>query len=316
MKIDRNLMFRFFSGTHTRKEADALGRWLDESEQNRTAFKRAFEEYQLTNILVGAEKLHPIEQRHPVFRPVWAFAMAICLLVGLFVGFGVSLNRNTHSEDMLTLTTLPGQQVSLTLTDGSEVQLNSATTLRYPASFGSGQRRVSLEGEAFFKVSKDARHPFVVETFRYPVTVIGTSFDVLADSRTGRFIASLVTGTVLIEDSHSGETLSLSENGRRLVRASQTGELEYIEEGSSEDCTLWTNGIICCDDMSFEEILEVFRKQFGVQIVVERDEMPVNHFSRLRVWKSEGVRKALDLLALRDDFSYEFDSQTGTYIIK
>ena len=78
----------------------------------------------------------------------------------------------------VTLTVPYGETASIQLSDGSMVELNSGSTIKYARSFGD-ERRVSLQGEAFFDVEKETR-PFIVETFNGSVRVLGTTFNVKA----------------------------------------------------------------------------------------------------------------------------------------
>jgi len=89
--------------------------------------------------------------------------------------------KDSNSSDFNTIETPRGGQHQLRLPDGTEIWLNAATTLKYPANFTAlKERRVQLSGEAYFQVAKDGSHPFIVETDRSSVEVLGTHFDVNA----------------------------------------------------------------------------------------------------------------------------------------
>ena len=87
----------------------------------------------------------------------------------------------------------------LTLADGSTVTLQPGALLRYPARFGGAQRVVQLEGEAFFDVFHDARHPFRVLTDKLETTVLGTSFAVRAVPGQGAATVQVRTGRVQVQ---------------------------------------------------------------------------------------------------------------------
>ena len=71
-----------------------------------------------------------------------------------------------------------GQRVKLTLQDGTEVWLNSQTKLTYPALFSGKERRVTVDGEAFFDVAKNPEKPFIVSSQGVEMKVLGTKFNV------------------------------------------------------------------------------------------------------------------------------------------
>ena len=73
-----------------------------------------------------------------------------------------------------------GGQYHVTLPDGTQVWMNAASSLRFPTAFTGGTRQVTLTGEAYFEVAKDAGHPFGVAVKDMKVTVLGTHFNVMA----------------------------------------------------------------------------------------------------------------------------------------
>ena len=88
--------------------------------------------------------------------------------------------ENTPAEvvETHTLTTPHGKDFKLTLADGTIVWLNAESRLEYPSRFVGSERRVKLTGEAYFQVTKDASHPFVVETEQLQARVLGTELNV------------------------------------------------------------------------------------------------------------------------------------------
>ncbi|HMB90081.1 MAG TPA: FecR domain-containing protein [Rhodothermales bacterium] len=120
-------------------------------------------------------------------RPWMAVAASIVVLA--LVGLGWWLQPVSHTAPV-------GETLAATLPDGSEVQLNSNSTIRYPRSFGQNVRTISLEGEAFFDVQR-SEIPFVIETFNSNVKVLGTSFNVQAwRGRQPSTVVTVVTGIV------------------------------------------------------------------------------------------------------------------------
>ncbi|RYD51759.1 MAG: hypothetical protein EOP52_06135 [Sphingobacteriales bacterium] len=127
-------------------------------------------------------RIETTEQMSPVANPsgtrriafpVWARWAAAAAILGVGLTFGL---RQFNSSEMI-LADRTGQQVQLP--DGSTVTLQKGARIRYASRFTSGaERTVSLEGEAFFDVTKDPQHPFVVRANALQVTVLGTSFRV------------------------------------------------------------------------------------------------------------------------------------------
>ena len=118
-----------------------------------------------------------------------------------------------------------GETFKVVLSEGTEVFLNSDSRLAYPTIFKGKERVVSLEGEAYFKVAKNAEHPFIVKSGNLQVRVLGTEFNVRSYSPTDVRV-TLITGKVAVSDTcgiHSvemmpGQSAQLSSNGTFAVK--------------------------------------------------------------------------------------------------
>lgn len=123
-----------------------------------------------------------------------------------------SLHRTTAAGDAPTayntLDIPAGGEYAYVLPDGTKVRLNSMTRLRYPADFTGSERRVELQGEAYFEVAHDARRPFIVRTGRGDITVYGTRFNV-TDYADSPFAAVLVSGSIGFRPAQGGQTVRL-----------------------------------------------------------------------------------------------------------
>lgn len=112
---------------------------------------------------------------------------------------------------MQTVSTL-AETRTVSLPDGTSVTLNHYSTLTYPERFKTDNREVELNGEAYFEVSKDKKHPFIVQTDAVDVRVLGTHFNVDAyrDSRDVR--TTLLTGSVAVSNKSNSEHMILKPN--------------------------------------------------------------------------------------------------------
>lgn len=91
-----------------------------------------------------------------------------------------------------------GRREQVTLPDGSKVWLNSGSTLIYPSTFAMAERGVYLNGEGFFEVTKDAEHPFVVNTRFLKMRVLGTTFNISAYPDDKQVKTTLETGALKV----------------------------------------------------------------------------------------------------------------------
>jgi transmembrane sensor len=125
-------------------------------------------------------------------------AASIALLLGNIMDCMGSFRKIKILQHNQTVIVPAGQRVQLVLADGTKVWLNSKTTFTYPAALSADKNReVTLNGEAYFEVKKDAEHPFLVKTNTYDIQVFGTTFNVYAYDNADYFETSLINGSVL-----------------------------------------------------------------------------------------------------------------------
>ena len=164
----------------------------------------------------------------------------------------------------------------LTLSDGTSVMLNSATNLEYPVRFGKEERKVYLDGEAYFEVKKDSARPFYVEIEGMQVRVYGTSFNV--NTRKGNDIQTvLVEGEVSIKLPHSTKEYMLSPG--KLARFDRgSGKIE-IKSVNVQQYVAWTKGIFTFEEESLEQIMNTLSLWYDVDVFYQTESVKHLHFS-------------------------------------
>ena len=322
MKVDRNLMYRFFQNENTEEEAECLGRWLKESEDNEREFRKAYDVFLVSQMFLSSAEVGKVrsqaemqvQKRRRLSRTVWlTVSVAASLALGFFISdrFFTKPVRDLVKESTLALSNSPGQITTVTLSDGTTVHLNADSRIEYPAVFYGNERRVRLDGEAIFDVEHDASKPFVVETFRYDIRVLGTRFDVVAEEEESLFSTALLEGKVALVDKADGRQYTMTEN---TVAVYADGGISLSELDSREDF-LWTEGLISAAGLPFDRLMEKFEKYYNVNIVIRRGELPKIGYGRLRIRISDGISTALDILKRSSDFTYTYDTAGNTIYI-
>lgn len=154
------------------------------------------------------------------------------------------------------------RDIWLTLDDGTRVHLDYESTLTYPSRFGGGQRRVSLQGRAYFIVAHDNRHPFIVDTPRGTVTDYGTEFDIDTDCGNNHSVnVVLIKGSVGIRTPISSEVMLHPGERADLL----SGALPQVHETDVTPYLAWNSGVYDCDHCSFDNLLLVLRRWYHVQ---------------------------------------------------
>lgn len=176
------------------------------------------------------------------------------------------------------LSTPRGMDFRVLLPDSSEVWLNAESTIEFPVAFNSGERRVELHGEAYFKVARNEQIPFVVHTDRMKVSVLGTEFNLRAYDTDVSSLA-LVKGSVQV--SSDGDEVLLSPG--QEVECSREGSL-LVRDIDTYYVTQWTEGRFYFDDKPLVEVLKELGRWYNLGVVFHRKalmEMRM-HFSASR----------------------------------
>lgn len=172
---------------------------------------------------------------------------------------GHSVFSGGHAK--LSVSTPRGGEFKITLEDGTEVWLNAETQLRYPERFGDGERRVAVTGEAFFKVAKDSKRPFYVETAGQVVRVYGTQFNVHAYPEDKSVATTLVEGSIALQAaSGNGSQLMLTPGHQALFdKLSHEASVKSVD---TEVVTSWRSGSFVFENQNLGDIMQTLSRWY------------------------------------------------------
>jgi len=157
------------------------------------------------------------------------------------------------------------QRERIKLPDGSYVTLNEGTVLRYPEAFGPATREVSLEGEAFFEVRANEKHPFIARAGEVSIKVLGTSFNVSAYDPSEKVTVTVSQGRVDVRDRH--RSLAILEKDEQVVIDRQAGGIvTEAQPFSASKATAWHRNDLYFDNTTMEEAARTIEERFGVVI--------------------------------------------------
>ncbi|WP_165434876.1 FecR family protein [Pseudobacter ginsenosidimutans] len=169
----------------------------------------------------------------------------------------------TGKQEWTTVSVPAKLDYRIVLADGSEVWLNSSSSLRFPLRFTDSLREVFVEGEAFFRISKNASQPFVVHSKAADIRVLGTAFNVHA-YHAGKATISLVEGSVKTRIP-GAEKETMLKPGLEAVIDTATGS--SVRSFKSANTLSWMKGIYYFHDIPLYEIGEVLERWFGLTLV-------------------------------------------------
>lgn len=185
------------------------------------------------------------------------------------------LTYNQDSEVQSNTLSVPnGKTYCVTLSDGTTVWMNSHSTLTYPSAFTGDERRVILKGEAYFKVTKDKTHPFVVEANGVETKVLGTEFNV-RQYETEPSNITLVEGSVLVKmQKHGPVRLQPGQN----IRIQDNGQVE-VENVDIREYTEWKSGFFYFDNRTLNEVFRIIGRYYNVSVMCSSQKMMNTHFN-------------------------------------
>ena len=200
---------------------------------------------------------------------MWGQRVAAILFIPLLAAYLLEvIIPEKRDIRMLEVRTNPGMTTSLTLPDGTKVNLNSESSLVYPETFDGDLRSVGLEGEAFFEVVKNPEKRFVVTTpHNARVEVLGTSFNMEAVKWDSIVSTTLISGKVAFI-SRSGQVNM--KPGEKLVYNIQADRASIYQTNGEAEIS-WKNGMIIFRKTPFEEALRMLTKRFNVDVVVSNN---------------------------------------------
>lgn len=165
--------------------------------------------------------------------------------------------------------------ISLKLVDGTRVWLNSESSLKYPVSFASGERRVETSGEVYFEVAKDPARKFVVQSGETITRVLGTHFNVNSYKDGGEDLAiTLFEGSV--EVAEQDQTVRLVPG--QQARVSLNRSVKIVDHADLEQVLAWKNGLFSFHDADIRSLMTQLGRFYGVDITFE-GEIPAGKFS-------------------------------------
>lgn len=169
-----------------------------------------------------------------------------------------------------------GAEYNVTLDDGTRVWLNSESYIRFPIAFFGGERRIWIEGEVFIDVVKDSKRPFIVNTGKLDIKVLGTKFNVRAYREEECILTTLVEGSVQVDD-HAGEIAVLNPS-EQLVYNKESGTND-VRKVDVELFVSWKDGVYVFESQRLEDIMALISKWYDVDVFYQNSGVKDTLFS-------------------------------------
>jgi ferric-dicitrate binding protein FerR (iron transport regulator) len=276
------------------------------------------------------------------FRQAKGHYMAAALLAGAVIiaiqlYFTVSKSQQT-SLAKNQVGTKKGSKSHVVLPDGTNVWLNSDSKITYPDNFQGDTREVSLAGEAYFDVVKNASKPFIIHTGAMDVKVLGTAFNVRSYPTETTTEASLIRGLIevtlydkekkkiilkpnekltVLNSDETWQRTSLNLPKKSTVEEDETPllaltKIHFNKKDSSNAETSWVYNKLSFDNEKIDRVFSKIEQWYDIEIVVEDESIQSKHFTA--TFESKSLQEVMEALALALNFKYQ--EKNGKIIIR
>lgn len=252
---------------------------------------------------------------------VLKIAAIVVLVFGAVFTWILAGNKQEAGEN--TVVVRYGEQSQVTLSDGTNIWLNSGSKLTYPSSFNGKTREVKLEGEAYFDVKHDKKKLFVVNVGKIRVKVLGTAFNIKSYPGDNKIETTLIRGSVVIENTGRGEneapivlkpgekatcflsnvvsTPSVKEPEDKIVAAKQI----TIAKVDPLPITSWKEKDLVFDNTSMEEMATILERWFGIKVHLANDAIK-NFRYKGKFSHNENIFQVLEVIKITSPVAYQY----------
>lgn len=222
--------------------------------------------------LPSVQSAEPDDRR---FQLGWIFKLlaAACLVLGafFFVNRYMAMKQGAIvASSPVERKTANGEQLKLTLPDGTKVMLNAGSAISYPKAFAKNLREVNLTGEAFFDVVRNEKAPFVIRTGEVTTKVLGTSFNVRAYPENGAVQVAVVEGKVKVNakigSAQQKASVCLTKSEMATFEK-EAGELTVSTYDEKEQIG-WKDGMLYFQKSDFASTIVKLERWYGVKFQV------------------------------------------------
>lgn len=182
---------------------------------------------------------------------------------GLLIFSAVNVLDNINPDMLNVIETPQGGQYQVNLSDGTKIWLNAATKLKFPTKFQGENRSVELDGEAYFEVAKDKKHPFLVKSDLQTVEVLGTHFNINNYNSEPAVKTTLLEGSIKVSNSEAEKFIT---PGEQAILNGKHFDIVKVDPTTAID---WKNGEFRFKNENLEHILRKLSRWYKVRFVVE-----------------------------------------------
>lgn len=322
-QIEEQVLIRYCAGQATEQECEVVEAWLAQSVEHEQLLKQLLSLSWQADLLrvtpqVDTDKAwqqvcqklqgETVSLTHRLwmrFQKVAAILILPLIMTFSVLYYYAGQSTEEVNDRFVEVRTNPGMTTQLDLPDGSTVHLNSESVLRYPVVFDKAERRVELEGEAYFEVEKDPERPFVVKTpHQTQVEVLGTTFNVEAFASEPQVQATLLTGKIRFAYAQGATTHALDlKPGHKLIYDVANAKPRVLATSGQAEVA-WKDGKIIFDATPLPEALRMLEKRFHVRLNLRNSRLREEAFTG--TFTTQRLERILEIFRLSSGIRWRY----------
>lgn len=326
--MTEDIVIRYLLKETNNDENRDVERWIEESDENKKNVEQLYYLLEVNNKLrvmnsidtdqalelfnKQLKKKQVENKKHHVFK-IFQRIAAILFLPLICSSLYLFLSQDMHQVEIIEMKTNSGMISSFKLPDGSKVWLNSNSYIRYPSKFDGENRVVEVEGQAYFKVEKNIKQPFIVKVFdnRIKVKVLGTEFDLQAYKKDKMVQTTLVTGSIQLDIEGQKERIILKPS-EKAIYSFHSNRLQITNVDTDRE-TDWMYSRLVFKDTPMKEVLARLGRFYNVEFDVKNN--IINTYTFTGTFKGKPLYLVLDYMKISSKINYEVTypkDQNGT----
>lgn len=314
--MNTELLQKYIVGNATEAEKQWVTEWIQEAPENMREYMalRKLHDIALWRTEPEAKVEEKVLRKRFSIHNLWievAKIAAVVAVVLMGAHYWSDKQPSVETEPLQSIYVPAGQRAEIMLSDGTKVWLNSRSTLTFPGNFSGDLRSVKLNGEGYFAVTKNAEKPFIVETNKCDIRVLGTEFNVMAYAEDSLWETALLEGSVeILVPGTATAGMKLEPNTVATLKGNK-----FVKGLIKEtDYFLWREGLLCFNNISVKDMIEKLKLYYGVDIVVNNTRILENRYTG-KFRTKDGVEHVLKVLKLNNRFTYTKNDETNVITI-
>lgn len=325
-----HLILKYLQNDLSLQEAKELDKWLGESNRNREVFENLVSQWKITptdvkqsrkrvfDAIVDEKQVNTVIKDEPSahYKSIYKVAAVILLVITASLSLWIFSQNNQEnktlavakqSEILITKESGFGQKITFSLPDGTNVKLNSGSKLIFPKEFSSGERRVSLDGEAFFEVVPNKSKPFIIQSNDASIKVLGTSFNVQSYPDDDHIVVAVKSGKVTVNHKDAGDNIILNKK-ELAVFSSKTKKWNAGEIKDEEVFFGWVDQYLIFKDQDVHSILKVLSRWYDIDFRIYGNNLN-NKKDFNAKYENPTLKTVMESLSHAYDFKYEINKE-------